>query len=483
MIGENRRVAAICLSICTVITSLGWMYLRLPQFYEKYVNSFDAASWLLSAYIIAEVSMVIIAGIFIDRIGSKHTMLIGIVLFVSGAMGVFVTQSFNLMIIYRIVQGLGAGFIFTVGVAFIPKAYDKSDRPNPHKIMTLAFSLGSIFGTAVGRYFLIDLHDWKLFMLISALIILIIGGLAYLTLCNQKRELVRDIPGIVLTISTIASIMCYTQTVNINFNLVSAESFAFLEFCLIQVFLLIWVEKKSKNPILPQGIKRTHFGLLAEMFLAGFCGLGMLQFLTMFMIVYYGLPITNAICMLLCMICGGAIVSLIGMSMVYRTGVRPFAITGPIIIVIGFIGAYFLITKGLFFMGASMFVIGMGFGCIVTEMVLSIQATSPLKDVGVYTALLMSLRFVGIILGMAVYDHLILGPVRDYIRDVKGQEVMDVIGWLLNHYSECVNDLLSLFETAVQNCCIIAGVTVIIVLIIAYFTVGTDDIDAPERNE
>lgn len=482
MTTENRRVATICMGLCTLFTSLSWMAIRMPMYYEKYIKG-TGSMWFMSAYIIAEVSTVILAGVLVDKIGSKNCTVMGVAMFVAGALGVYITQDPGLLITYRIIQGLGAGFIFCVGVAFIPKAYDKSERLDPHKVMILTFALGSIFGTAVGMFFLKELHDWRLFFLIAAVAVLVFGLLAYRTLPVQEKHVPRDLLGMILTVSSIASFMTYTQMIDVNFDLFSWQSLAFLEFCLIQLFALIYVEKKAKNPLLPQGIKKTHIGLLVSMFIVGFCGIGMLQFLTMFLLVYYKLSLYNASLMLFCMIAGGATTSIIGTRIVYRTGIRPLVLTGPIITMIGFVGAYFLFTEGLVFAGCALFVIGLGFGTVVTEMLVSLQATSPLKDAGAYTGMLMAVRFIGIIFGMAVYNHFILVPVKKSIAEVKTMSIEELISHILTNFTDLLDKVLGIFSDAVHSCCIVAAITVLIGFVVAYFFVGKEDIDAPERNE
>lgn len=475
---NNRNIAFAAMFVLMFICSVSWMYLRMPQYAEK-LSGATNASWLLSGYIIAEVSMVVIAGIMLDRLGARNTILIGVSLFTGASFGVTLSDNVDMMVLFRIIQGCGAGFMFTVAIGFIPKIFPKSKRELPHKLMTLSFAVGSIFGTAIGLYFMKELGDWRILMNIMGFVTPICGVIAYLTLPDVSRAYIRDVPGMVLLLALVATIMTYSQMLGNDFQFISWESLGFIQFSIILLILLIVVEKRAQDPALPH-FTHTQIGLMAAMFLAGFTGLGMLQYLAMFFIVSYRITIYQASGMMLFLILGGAITSILGTNILKRVGIRVLTIVGPILIFIGFVAGAFFIPIGIVGGAVSLFIIGLGFGCIVTEMAITIQAISPVKDSGMATSMLMSMRFIGIILGMAAYGSIIKTPIREYIENTKGEVVKDVFDWLFNHLVECLEDVLNIFQNTIVQCCAIAGVAVVSVLIIIYYMVGKEDLDAPE---
>ncbi len=478
--GKKSNLAAIAaLGMCMLMSSLNWMYMRIPQYYIMVETGSDITSWLLSAYIIAEVSVVIVAGALMDRLGPKDGVLMGTSLFFGSAIGLCMADSVEMMIAFRIVQGCGAGFLFTVALGYVGKL-PRSKRLDPHKIMTLTFSLGSLFGTAIGYYFTMEVQNWKVMIVISAFIVLASGIAAHRNLPDMPREFVRDVPGMALTLLTIAAVMSYTQMVNDSFELFSYESLAFAELCIILAVLLIWVERRAKDPVIPHGIGKHEIGLMAGMFLAGFCGLGLLQFLVMFMMVSYGVSLYVASKMLFCLIAGGVVTSLLGMKMVYKDGIRPMVLAGSVMIAIAFMGAFILMPRGLTGVGFSLFGMGLGFGLIITEMLASLQAVTNQKHQGSMTSILMACRFVGIILGMAVYKGIIDNSLSGYIESIEGEVVQDVEGWVIANFSSYVQDIIAIFESTIRECCIAASIAVLSVLIVCYFCVGRKDLGAPE---
>ncbi len=479
MAKKSNLAAIAALGVCMLISSLNWMYMRIPQYYIMVETGSDITSWLLSAYIISEVSVVIVAGALMDRLGPKDDAILGTGLFFGAAIGLCMAESVEMMIAFRIVQGCGAGFLFTVALGFVGKL-PRSKRLDPHKIMTLTFSLGSLFGTAIGYYFTTEVQDWKDMVVISAFIVLIAGTVAYRNLPDMPRKFVRDVPGMALTLLTIAAVMSYTQMVNDTFELFSYESLAFAEMCMLLAVLLIWVERRAEDPIIPHGIGRHEIGLMAGMFLAGFCGLGLLQFLVMFMMVSYGISLYAASKMLFCLIAGGVVTSLLGMKLVYKDGIRPMVLAGSVMIAVAFMGAFFLMPRGLAGVGFSLFGMGLGFGLIITEMLASLQAVTNQKHQGSLTSILMACRFIGIILGMAVYKGIIDNALSGYIEGIEGEAVKDVEDWVIANFSAYVQDIIAIFESTIRQCCIAASIAVLSVLIVCYFCVGRKDLGAPE---
>ena len=122
--GRQSNITAVAaLGVCMLICSLSWMYMRMPQLVIMAETGSNIAGWILSGYIIAEVSMVIVAGTLIDRLGPKNAVLIGTALFFGSSIGLCLSDTVEMMIAFRVVQGCGAGFLFTVALGFIPKVY------------------------------------------------------------------------------------------------------------------------------------------------------------------------------------------------------------------------------------------------------------------------------------------------------------------------------------------------------------------------
>ena len=224
-----------------------------------------------------------------------------------------------------------------------------------------------------------------------------------------------------------------------------------------------------------------HGGPFLCMFLGGFCGLGMVQFMMMFMLLGMGTDIYIASAMYLFMTIGGSITSMFCLKRLYSTGLKPFLFMGPLILAVGFLLASRMMVFGLPAIALCLFVVGMGIGCMVTEILLSVQGTTPRSKMGSSTSLTMSTRFVGILLGGVTYKAIVVNRLESEAVRVLGEGGATVdLGWIVEHYDLFCDTLTQLFESSVQYCCGIAAVMSLVILVAAYFFTDRSDVDAPE---
>ncbi|OLB41514.1 MAG: hypothetical protein AUH05_08270 [Ktedonobacter sp. 13_2_20CM_53_11] len=86
----------------------------LPRIIEE-LHSLDRYSWVVTAYILATMTMIPIVGKLSDQFGRKWFLLSGATLFLLGSILAGASQSMDQLIIFRAVQGLGSG----IGIALI----------------------------------------------------------------------------------------------------------------------------------------------------------------------------------------------------------------------------------------------------------------------------------------------------------------------------------------------------------------------------
>ena len=108
----------------------------------------SAAQWTLSAYMLAIGCFFIVGGRVGDVFGRRGTLLAGIALFAAGSVACALAPGLPLLVAARIVQGIGAGFVFPVSVAVISNAFPGE---NQGRALGAAFGIANI-GTALGPF-------------------------------------------------------------------------------------------------------------------------------------------------------------------------------------------------------------------------------------------------------------------------------------------------------------------------------------------
>lgn len=122
--------------------------LAIPGIADELGVTPSAAQWTLSAYMLAIGCFFIVGGRLGDVFGRRGTLLAGIALFAAGSVGCALAPGLALLVAARIVQGIGAGFVFPVSVAVISNAFPEESRA---RALGAAFGIANI-GTALGPF-------------------------------------------------------------------------------------------------------------------------------------------------------------------------------------------------------------------------------------------------------------------------------------------------------------------------------------------
>ncbi|MER5966368.1 MFS transporter [Streptomyces sp. NPDC002057] len=130
---------AVAVALFCVQVDFFALNLALPGIARELGVSASATQWTLSAYMLAVGCFFVIGGRIGDVFGRRPALLAGIALFVIGSIGCALAPGLVLLVVARIVQGIGAGFVFPVSVSVITNAFSSENR---------ARALGAVFGVA-----------------------------------------------------------------------------------------------------------------------------------------------------------------------------------------------------------------------------------------------------------------------------------------------------------------------------------------------
>ncbi len=161
--------------------------------------------WLLLGYIIMSSVIVVTIGRLSDIFGRVKLYNLGFLIFTIGSILVYVasyaftgTTAVLAMIIFRLVQGFGGGFLFANGTAIIVDAFPRNKRGTAIGINQIAAILGSVIGLILGG--VLSAIDWHLIFLISVPVGIIGTVWAYLALKeiatikkNQKLDIIGNL--------------------------------------------------------------------------------------------------------------------------------------------------------------------------------------------------------------------------------------------------------------------------------------------------
>ena len=238
--------------------------------------------WVVTVYLLAATITGPIYGKLSDLFGRRPIMMIGVSLFLIGSLLCGLSQEMWQLILFRGIQGLGAGAIFPISLAVIGDLFSPRERGRYQGLFGGVFSLASIIGPALGG-FLTDSLSWHWVFLVNLPL-----GIVALFVLWRLLPPIRH-PERVISIDYLGAAVFAAALVPLLIGLTNKQ---FSEWSdpfvggLIALGLLlsavfVWVESRAAEPILPLELfrNRTVTGSIIGTFLITFGFFGAIIFI------------------------------------------------------------------------------------------------------------------------------------------------------------------------------------------------------------
>jgi len=133
----------------------------LPKIMSAFGVGVDKIEWELTPYMLSLAVMLPTSGWFADKFGFKKMYIFGLILFTFGSFLCGISSEENMLIISRVIQGLGAGTIMPVGMAIVVREFPPNKRGLALGFWAIAAAASISFGPLIGG-FLVDNYTWQL---------------------------------------------------------------------------------------------------------------------------------------------------------------------------------------------------------------------------------------------------------------------------------------------------------------------------------
>lgn len=255
----NIKVVTATVFIATFMTAIEATILStaMPMI-SSILHGGEIMSWVFSIYLLANAMMTPIYGKLTDSIGRKPIFQIGICLFILGSLLCGLADSMIELIIFRAVQGIGAGAIMPVALTIIADIYPPEKRAKLLGLNSAAWGIASVVGPLVGG-FIVDKFSWHWIFFVNLPIGIILMVLLHIFLQEPKREQKKqpiDIKGSIVLMLFLLAFLYAFQTISDNngFSLMTAFCFMLV---LILGFTFYKVEDKAVDPVIPLFLLRN----------------------------------------------------------------------------------------------------------------------------------------------------------------------------------------------------------------------------------
>ncbi len=251
-----------------------------PKMMAVFGVSVDQIEWIMTAYLLAFAVALPSSGWIADRFGYKLTYMLGLGLFTLGSLFCSLSWSENILIAFRIFQGIGAGFLMPVGMAIVTRTFPPNQRGVALGFWGIAAAASVSLGPLAGGY-LVDNFSWHAIFDINVPVG-IIGIMAVFIIQGEYKNKVRhpfDLGGFITMTLGLGSLLLAFATGNSSWNTGGWSSpFILANFFIatISIVLFVIIEMTIAHPILNlKLLKNYNFGLSsAIMFIFGMAFFG-----------------------------------------------------------------------------------------------------------------------------------------------------------------------------------------------------------------
>jgi EmrB/QacA subfamily drug resistance transporter len=364
-------------------------------------------TWVFTAYMLGSTVTVPLYGKLGDVHGRKPLFIVAIVIFLVGSALCGAAQNMWQLVIFRAVQGIGAGGLFPLTLAMVAMIVPPRDRGRYQGLIGSVFAGASIVGPLVGG-FIVDNASWRWIFYVN----LPVGGLALavilLTMPRRayKQEHSIDWLGAaVLAAGTTALLLGLVWAGN-EYPWGSPEVLVALSVAAGLIVAFAVIERGVPEPILPFNLLRnqTVASSVACMALVGAAMFGTISFVPLFVQGVIGTSATSSGVVLTPLILGAVVTSFISGQIVSRTGrYRPNTLVGPVVLGAGMLLLWRMNIHTTNAEAArNMVIAGIGLGMMMQIFVLSVQNSVPRAAMGTATALTQFSRSIGATLGVTL---------------------------------------------------------------------------------
>jgi EmrB/QacA subfamily drug resistance transporter len=163
----------------------------LPQMRIYFHTDLATIQWVATAYFLAQAAVIPIVGYLADRVGSKVVFLSALALFTVGSGLCIFAPTETLLIIFRVIQGIGGGALFPIVFALIFRVFPPSERGPASSVVGVPVLLAPVFGPTIGGY-LTQTFDWHAIFAVNLPIgvVVLIFGLIFLK--GRTQEFTAD---------------------------------------------------------------------------------------------------------------------------------------------------------------------------------------------------------------------------------------------------------------------------------------------------
>lgn len=398
-------------------------------------NGFALMAWVVSAYLVASTVVTPIYGKLSDLYGRRAMLTTAIVLFVLASVACAMASSMPMLLLARVLQGLGGGGLISVAQATIADVVPLRERGRYQGYVSGMWAMASLAGPVIGGY-LTHYLSWRWIFWINlplgiVALFVVRRTLRHLPVAHQRRPI--DVPGVVLFALGLTALLLMITRVGQGVSLAQPDNLGLLAGAVVLLGAFVWQENRAAEPIIPLSMFRVRTVTICclALFLCFFQLIATSVLMPLrFQMVAGASPDAAALRLvpLTLSIPFGAFVA--GKWMTHSGRYKPLMLGGACVVPFALAALGLLDPHNVAALTLAMIVLGLAIGVQFPTGLVATQNAVPPQTVGLATALTAFSRLLGGAVGVAVLTSVLIALLRQAVPQAEvgagGDVLMDL---------------------------------------------------------
>jgi EmrB/QacA subfamily drug resistance transporter len=403
---RHRVVLGVMLSIFLAAMESTVVSTAMPRVVAS-LGGLAIYSWVFSGFLLTSTVTMPLWGRLSDLLGRRRVFLGGLTIFLVGSALSGLAQNMAQLIGFRMLQGLGAGSLMTIGMTIIGELFALERRAKMQGYISGVWGVASLCGPLIGGL-LTDHASWRWVFYINVPFGALAMSLIAAGLDDQPRDgrpPVIDYAGLVLFTTGVSALLIGVLEAGRAARWTGLDVLGPLALAAAAGVTFAAVERRAAEPIIPLRLFRVRMVLAAAVtgFLAGMAMFGAISFVPLFLQSVSGMTATAAGVVLIPFVLGWVFMSITSARLVLRIGYRTVVVVGMLCLVVAFLllsrwGDSLTLATAM----RDALIGGIGMGLTMVPMLIAVQSAVARPDLGAATSMIQFFRTLGGAIGLSV---------------------------------------------------------------------------------
>lgn len=383
------------------------------------LGGMDYYTWVITIYMLTSTLATALVGKLSDIYGRKPFILSGIVFFIIGAFLCGFSADIYQMIVYRGIQGVGAGIIMSCAFTAVGDLFPPRERGKWTGVMMAAFGFSSVLGPTLGGWIVDHMSwHWVFWIFLPLGVIAFVMILLLFPRVERKPSESIDYLGSLFLTLTIVPLLLGFSWAGTKYAWGSSQIIALFAATAVFLAVFVLVESKAKSPVLPLALFRNDIVTISNVtgFLMNAGMMGALIYLSFFVQGVEGVAPTYSGYVTMPMSIMMVIFSSITGRWITKSGkYKRYALIGMPVMVVGMLLMAYM--NSIWLAVVAMIVFGSGLGIGLPVFSLSVQNAVAPNQLGVATASSQLFRNMGGTIGIAVMGTILASSLKSNLKE------------------------------------------------------------------